>query len=84
MLSGRNHAKFKAEYFRFWYGVNFKYEGMLSHSFDRLYVVTKFELTEIEDLHLTTVQFDSKCRYLNAEKVNKDDVVASYLPKLLV
>ena len=45
----------------FSYSVNFKYEGMLSHSFDRLYVVTKFELPKVEDLHLTTVQFDSTC-----------------------
>ena len=28
-------------------------------------VVTKFELPKIEDLHLTTVQFDSKCSYLD-------------------
>ena len=40
--------------------MNFKYEGMLSHSFDRLYVVAKFELPRVEDLKLTTVQFDSK------------------------
>ena len=44
------------------YGVNFKYEGMLSHSFDRFYVVTKFELPKVEDLKLTTVDFDSKCQ----------------------
>ena len=45
------------------YEVNFKYEGMLSYSFDRSYVVTKFELPKVEDLKLTTIQFDSKCRY---------------------
>ena len=26
---------------RFGYGVNFRYEGMLSHFFDKFYVVTK-------------------------------------------
>ena len=26
----------------FAYGINYKYEGMLGHSFDRFYVVTKF------------------------------------------
>ena len=26
---------------RFGYGVNFRYEGMLSHSFDRFYVVNE-------------------------------------------
>ena len=34
----------------FGYGINYKYEGMLAHSFDRFYVVTKFVLTMIGDL----------------------------------
>ena len=29
---------------RFGYGVNFRYEGMLAHSFDRFYVVTRIEI----------------------------------------
>ena len=29
------------------YGVNFKYEGTLYHSFDRFYVVTKFEIPKV-------------------------------------
>ena len=74
----------KLNILNFGYGVNFKYEGMLLHSFDRFYVVTIFELPKIEDLHLTTVQFDSKCSYLNASKVYKYYVVAIYLSKLLV
>ena len=31
---------------RFGYGVNFRYEGMLSHSFDRFYMVTKDRNTQ--------------------------------------
>ena len=65
------------------YDVNFKYEGMLSHSFDRFYVVTKFDLPKIEDLHLTTVQSDSKCSYLDMAKDNNNLSSSSYLPKLL-
>ena len=34
----------------FRYSANFKYKGMLTHSFDRLYVVTNFEMPKIEDL----------------------------------
>ena len=41
----------------FRYRANFKYEGMLAHSFDRFYVVTKFEMPEIEDLKLTNIYF---------------------------
>ena len=29
---------------KFGYGINDKYEGMLAHSFDRFYIVTKFML----------------------------------------
>ena len=63
----------------FGYGENFKYEGMLSHSFDRFYVVIKFELAKVEDLKLTAVQFDSKCTYL----ARNDTQPSSYYPKLL-
>ena len=27
---------------KFGYGINYKYEGMMVHSFDRFYIVTKF------------------------------------------
>ena len=42
---------------RFGYGVNFRYEGMLSHSFDRFYVVTKIEIPKVWNLNLTLSQF---------------------------
>ena len=29
---------------KFGYGIHYKYMGTISHSFDRFYVVTKFEL----------------------------------------
>ena len=38
---------------RFGYGVNFRYEGMLSHSFNRFYVVMKIEIPKVSDLNLT-------------------------------
>ena len=53
----------KRNILNFGYGVNFKYEGMLSHSFDKFYVVAKFELPKVEDLRLMTVKFDSRCSY---------------------
>ena len=37
---------------------------MLAHSFDRFYVVTKFEMPKIEHLKLTTFTFDFACRHL--------------------
>ena len=41
---------------------NFKYEGVIAHSFDRFYVVTKFILPSI-DLKFTPTDFDSECNY---------------------
>ena len=58
-------AELKQNILNFGYGINFKYEGMLSHSFDRFYVVTKFELPKVEDLLLTMVPYDSKCEFID-------------------
>ena len=38
---------------------------MLSHSFDRFYIVTKFELPKTKDLRLATFKFDFECSYAN-------------------
>ena len=40
-----------------------KYEGMLVHSFDRFYVVTKFMLPMIRDLKFSKLDFDDTCAY---------------------
>ena len=47
---------------------------MLFHSFDRLYVITKYELPKVEDLRLTTIKFDHTCSYLDGD--------GKYIPKL--
>ena len=57
----------KRNILNFGYGINFKYEGMLSHSFDRFYVVTKFILPTIEDVKFLPINFDSECNYLKVE-----------------
>ena len=43
---------------KFGYGINYKYKKMLAHSFDRLYVVTKFILPTSEDFKFSTLNFD--------------------------
>ena len=58
----------KSNVLNFRYRVNFKYKGMLYHLFDRLYVVTKFEIPKSEDLNLVTFTFDLECKYLNNPK----------------
>ena len=49
---------------RFGYGVNFRYEGMLVHLFDRFYVVTRIEIPTVLDLNLTLFQFDYNCSHV--------------------
>ena len=54
---------------RFGYGVNFRCEGMLSHSFDRFYMVTKIEIPKVLDVNLTMFQFDyNSSHVVNIEK----------------
>ena len=65
----------KKNILNFGYGVNFKYEGMLSHSFDRFYIVTKFELPKTEDLKLATFGFDFECSYVNHTSTSNTDYV---------
>ena len=49
------------------YGINYKYEGILAHLFDRFYVVTKFILPMIGDLKLSKLDFDDTCAYMDNE-----------------
>ena len=35
---------------KYGYGINYKYEGMLAHSFDQFYIVTKFMLPSMGDI----------------------------------
>ena len=50
------------------YGANFKYEGMLTHSFDRFYVVAKYKIPKVEHLQFTTFTFNLTCNHLNISR----------------
>ena len=58
---------------KFGYGINYKYEGMLMHSFDRFYIITKFILPSIGDIKFTQLTFDDSCSYMNKEYVPNTD-----------
>ena len=53
---------------KFGYGINYKYMGMVSHSFDRFYIVTKFELPKVEDLKFDDIPYDAECTHLDDPK----------------
>ena len=42
---------------KFGYGINYKYEGMLTHSFNRFYITTKFILLSIGDIRFFALNF---------------------------
>ena len=42
---------------KFGYSINYKYESMLAHSFDRFYIVTKFMLPSMGDMKLLKIEF---------------------------
>ena len=59
--------EFQRNILNFGYGINYKYEGMLVHSFGRFYVVTKFMLSTIGDLKFSRLDFDDTCAYMENE-----------------
>ena len=59
--------KLQRNILNFGYGINYKYEGMLAHSFDRFYVVTKFMLPMIGDSKFSKLDFDYMCAYMDKE-----------------
>ena len=58
---------------KFGYGINYKYEGMLAHSFDRFYIVTKFILPSIEDIKFSRLNYNNPCAYMNNEYTPNTD-----------
>ena len=63
--STKTKPELKKNILNFGYGINYKYEGMLTHSFDRFYVVTKFMLPSIGDLKFSNLNCDNTCTYLD-------------------
>ena len=57
----------------FGYGINYKYESVSAHSFDRFYVVTKFIFPSIGDLNFSTINYDNTCAYLDNKNICDTD-----------
>ena len=68
---------------KFGYGINYKYEGMLAHSFDRFYVITKFVLPTLDDLKLHPILYDKECQYLRNLDDEDDDKIKQNIKDLL-
>ena len=62
-------SELKKNIWRFGYGLNNKYKGMLAHSFNRFYAVKKIILPSIKDLKFSNLNHEYRCLYLQ-EKIN--------------
>ena len=71
----------KRNILNFGYGISYKYEGILSHSFDIFFVVTKCILPTIEDIKISPITFNTECSYLNI-KLDKNTYVVKHLPNI--
>ena len=85
MLVVSDRIKFNPELqkniLKFGYGINYKYEGMLAHSFDRVYIVTKFMLPSMGDIKFSNLNFDHSCTYMNKKYAPNMDS-SKYLAEL--
>ena len=68
---------------KFGYRINYKYEGMLVHSFDRFYVITKFILPTLDDLKLFSIKYDKECNHLRNLNGEDDDQIKQNIKDLL-
>ena len=73
----------KRNILKFGYIINYKYEGMLAHSFDRFNVITKFVLPILNDLKLSPIEYDKECHYLRNLDDEDDDQIKQNIKDLL-
>ena len=66
---------------KFGYGINYKCEGVLAHSFDRFYIVAKFMLPSFGNLKFSNLNFDYSCVYMNKKYTPNTDS-SKYLTEL--
>ena len=69
----RIRSELQRNILNFGYGINYKYEGMLAHSFDRFYVVTKLMLPTIGDIKFSKLNFDTTFTYIKKEYAPNTD-----------
>ena len=85
MLAVSDSIKFNPELqkniLKFGYGINYKYEGMLAHSFDRFYIVMKFMLPSMGGIKFSNLNFDHSCAYMNKKYAPNMDS-SKYLAEL--
>ena len=50
------------------FGINFKYNGLLHHNIDRVWVVTKVALPKLNEINFPDIDFDPDCPFASILK----------------
>ena len=58
------------------FGINYKFNGLLHHNLERVWVVTKIAIPKLEDIHFPDINFDPDCKF--ARKLNNARQAAQY------
>ena len=45
-------------------GINYKYNGLLHHNIDRVWIITKVALPKLEDISFPDIAFDPDCPFV--------------------
>ena len=77
----KSNPELQRNVLKFGYGINYKYEGMLTHLFNRFYIVMKFMLPSVKDIKFSNLNFDESCAYMNKKSAPHTDS-SRYLSEL--
>ena len=77
----KSNPELQRNILKFGYGINYKYKGMLAHSFNRFYIVMKFMLPSVKDIKFYNLNFDESCAYMNKKYAPHTDS-SKYLSEL--
>ena len=69
---------------KFGYGINYKYEEMLAHSFDRFYVSTKFILPTLDDMKLSSIRYNKDSTYICNLDNQNNELIKQIIKDLLL
>ena len=58
------------------FGINYKFNGLLHHNLERVWVVTKIAIPKLEDIHFPDIHFDPDCKF--TRKLNNARQAAKY------
>ena len=75
----KSNPELRRNILKFACGINYKYEGMLAHSVDRFYIVTKFMLPSLKDIKFSNLNFDELAHTLTRSMPHTQTPVNTYL-----